>query len=92
MLAYIDKLKGVKVISKKSWFLTDDYEAYFSYKNHLFIVYTPFTEVEVTVDKKDTPPQIIKEVLEHAASYNNVSLLHSLVCSFKYFLLPFNAR
>jgi len=92
MVAHIEKLNGVKILAKKSWGLTDDFEAYFEYKGYRFIVETPFVEVEVTVIDKRVPKEIIKEVLEHAANYKWVNPIIFIWAMLRYFLLPFNPR
>jgi hypothetical protein len=45
LLWHLCKLPGLKVIAKKSWALTDDFKAYFTYKDRLFIVYTPMVDL-----------------------------------------------
>ena len=71
-------------------FLTDDFEGYFEYKGHRFIVETPFVEVEVSVIDKDAPKEIIAEVLKHAAKYNRVNPFSFIWGMLRYFILPFN--
>ena len=92
MVAHIERLKGAKVIAKKFWVLTDDFEAYFEYRGYLFIVETPFVEVEVGVVDKTAPKEIIEEVLQHASNYKWVNPFLFFRAMVRYFLLPFNPR
>lgn len=67
MLLHMETHKGVTVVAKKSWILTDDFEGFFNFKGYLFVVETPFAEVEImAVEPSETPPYVINEVIEHA--------------------------
>ncbi|WP_444926804.1 hypothetical protein ACJJI4_01420 [Microbulbifer sp. TRSA002] len=90
MVAHIERLRGVKVIAKKSYFITDDFEAYLEYKGCRFIVETPFAEIEVSVIDKDAPKEVVREVLEHASNYKLVNPFMFIVAMVRYFFLPFN--
>lgn len=90
IVAHIERKKGVKVLAKKSWVLSDDFEAYFEYKGYRFIVETPFVEVEVSVIDKRVPKDIAKEVLEYAANYKWVNPVVFIWAMLRYFMLPFN--
>lgn len=90
MLLHIEQLPGTKVIAKKSWFLTDDFEGYFTYENHLFLVETPYAEIEVCTIDKDISAEVRDAVLKHAAHYKRVSPLQFLSALIRYTFLPFN--
>ena len=92
ILLHLERLKGLKVIAKKSWLLTDDFEAYFIYKDHLFVLYTPFSEVVVEPASKNVPVKIIKEVFNHIKEYRIVWIHRSILGVLKYVLLPFNPK
>ncbi|TNE89913.1 hypothetical protein [Porticoccus sp.] len=92
MVAHIERLNGVKVLAKKSWGMTDDFEAFFEYKGYRFIVETPFVEVEVAAFDKRVPKEITKEVLDHAANYKWVNPVTFIWAMLRYFILPFNPR
>jgi len=90
MLIHLERIKGLKVIAKKSWFLTDDFEAFFTFKGYVFVLYTPFAEIEVETHSKGVPREVTLEVFEHVKNYKIVWLHHSVLKGFKYFFLPFN--
>jgi hypothetical protein len=92
MLVHIERLPEAKVIAKKSWFLTDDFEGYIDYKGHRFLVETPFVEIEVIALNKETPTHIVREVLEHAEKYKWVNPFSFIFAMFRYLMLPFNPR
>lgn len=90
MLSHIERLPRAKIVAKKSWFLTDDFEGFFTYKGLLFVVETPF--VEVCVVDKDIPFDIRDEVLNHAVSYKWVNTFRFTWAMVRYLILPFNPR
>jgi hypothetical protein len=83
-------LPGVNVIAKKSWVLTDDFEAYFTYKGRLFVLNTPFVNVWVSLIGLPADEALFGEVERAVWSYSwGHSLLGPLAFA-KYFFLPFN--
>lgn len=92
MLSHIERLPSAKIVAKKSWFLTDDFEGFFTYKGFLFVVETPFAVVEVCVVDKDIPLDIRNEVLNHAVSYKWVNPFKFTWALVRYLILPFNPR
>ena len=49
LLLHLEALPGLTVIAQKSWWFTDDFEAYFTYKGRLFVLNTPFVQVWVSL-------------------------------------------
>ena len=90
ILVHLEKLDGLKIIAKKSWVLTDDFEAYFTYKDFTFVLFTPFSEIEIEPDIKDTPKEITKEIFNHLNKYKTIWLYSYIKGLFKYALLPYN--
>ena len=91
ILVHLEDCPGVEVIAKKSWLLTDDFEAYFSYKGFLFVVETPFVEIEISPVNK-APEKIRNEIFSHVEKFEWVSPIKVMIGICRYFLLPFNPR
>ena len=92
MFSHIERLPIAKIETKKFWFLADDLEGFFTYKGFLFVVETPFYEVEACVVDKDIPSDIRDEVLNHAISYKWVNPSRFTWAIVRYLTLPFNPR
>ena len=92
ILIHLERLSGLTVIAKKSWVLTDDFEAYFLYKEHAFVLYTPFSEVEITPGSEDAPIEITQEIFNHIKDYKTVWFHESILGWIRYLLLPFNYK
>jgi len=69
LLLYIEGLPGVKVLAKKSWALTDDFEAYFSYKGRLWVIETPFSLIEVALLGQPPDERLFQEVESRVRQY-----------------------
>ncbi len=92
VLLHLERLKGLKVLSKRSFFYTDEYEACFTYKGNTFVLFTPFSEIELEPDKKETPKEVTEEVFAHLEKYKTVWLPHYIFGLIKYALLPSSKR
>ena len=83
-------LSGVKVLAKKSWVLTDDFEAYFMYKSRLCVMNTPFVNVWVSLIGLPADELLFGEVERAVQSYSWYHSFLGPLAFAKYFLLPFN--
>jgi hypothetical protein len=92
LLLHVEALPGVKVIAKKSWVLTDDFEAYFTYKGRLFVMNTPFVNVWISLIGQPADESLFKEVeaQAQAQSYSWLYVFLSPIAFAKYFFLPLN--
>jgi len=87
---HLESLKGLKVIAKKSWALTDDFEAYFEYRNRLYLVQTPMVDVWI-IQLGSEPDEVgFAEVEAAVRCCPRWKFFFSLIPILKYFLLPFN--
>lgn len=88
LLWHIARLPGAKVLAKKSWVLTDDFEAYFLYKGRLFVMQTPF--VNVWVSQLGEPPDehLFAEVERKVQSFSWWLLPLIPLTLLKYSVLP----
>ena len=90
LLLHLAQLPGLRVIAKKSWALTDDFEAYFLYKGRLFVVYTPMVDVMVALIGQPADEQVFSEVEAQVQSFSGWSYLLAPLAIVRYFFLPFN--
>jgi hypothetical protein len=70
LLGHLACLKGVKVVSKKSWALTDDFEAYFTFKGRLFIMDTPYVDVWVGLIGQPADEELFAEIDQHVQKFS----------------------
>lgn len=90
LMWHLEKLKGLRVVAKKSWALTDDFEAYFLYRDRLYLMQTPWVEVWILQLGSEPDPQGFSEVEAAVQSFPAWKYMVSLVPIAKYFFLPFN--
>jgi hypothetical protein len=62
-------LQNAQVIAKKSWAMTDDFEAYFLYKGRLFILYSPLAKILVSLIGQPADRELFEEVEAKVKSY-----------------------
>ena len=91
-MIHLERLNGLRFISKRSWFLTDDFEAGFSYKGHQFVLWTPYVEIEINGINKGIPETVVNEIFDHVKAYKRVWLWTRIVEGGRYWFLPFSAK
>ncbi|PND36796.1 hypothetical protein C1O66_04085 [Paucibacter aquatile] len=91
LLWHIAQLPGVTVLAKKSWALTDDFEAYFTYKGQMFCLQTPFVNA-CLVMRAPGDPLIFQELEDHISQYRVPSTLVSMLAMLRFFVLPSNPK
>jgi len=84
------KLPGLRVVAKKSWALTDDFEAYFLYKGRMFVMQTPLVNVWVSLLGQPADESLFSEVEALVRSYGVSLSPFSLVAWVCYCFLPAN--
>ena len=90
LLWHLTRLQGLRVIAKKSWALTDDFEAYFTYKERLFVMETPFARVNVVLLGPAADERLFSEVEAQVQSFPWYLLLLGPVALMRFFFRPFN--
>ena len=90
VLVHIDRLPAVRVLSKRSWTMSDSFESVFEYCGHLFLVSLPFGNVTVAALDARTPPLLIEKLAAHIDNYRTVWPQQWLWAIARYFFLPFN--
>lgn len=92
ILAHVLKLESTKVLAQKSWILTDDYQAEFSFKGRVFVISTFMDSVDISPHDKNVPNELAKELYGHIKDYTNISFFQRLSTFGHCFFKPFNYR
>ena len=90
LLLWLERLPGLRVIAKKSWALTDDFEAFFLYKGRLFVINTPMVNVWVSLVGQPADEPLFAEVETQVQRFSPWYYLLAPLAIARYFLLPFN--
>ena len=90
MLWHLSRLPGLRVIAKKSWALTDDFEAFFLYKGRLFVMWTPFVHVWISLLGQDPDEQLFSEVETHVQRFRAWTYLLAPLAVVRFVFTPFN--
>jgi hypothetical protein len=90
LLLHLERLSGLKVLAKKSWAMTDDFEAYFLYKGRLFVMETPMVNVWVSLIGQPADEALFREVEAQIQSFSAWFYFLAPVAIAKYFFTPFN--
>lgn len=79
LLLFLEMLPGVRILSKRSFAMTDEFEAYFTYKDRLWLVDTPFSLIEVSLLGQPPNESLFQEIETRVRAYSPLLV----------FLLPF---
>jgi hypothetical protein len=90
LLWHVSRLQGVKVVAKKSWAFADDFEAFFTYKDRLFVMETPFSNVQVVLLGRRPDETLFSEVEMHVRRFPPAICLIAPIALLRFFFLPFN--
>ena len=90
LLWHLQSLDGLRVVARKSFPFTDDFEAYFIYKERLFVVQTPFTNIWVSLLGQPADEGLFTQVESHVRRFNWLYALASPIGGFRYLFLPGN--
>lgn len=90
VLWHMSRLAGARVIAKKSWVMTDDFEGYFFYKDRFFVLETPFVNIEFEMLGQPDDQLLWDEVEAHLQKFNNWLTLLSPLAFARYLFTPFN--
>src|SRR5512135_1872406 len=84
------RLPGLRVVAKKSWVLTDDFEAYFLYKERLFVMQTPYVNVWISLLGQPADEPLFAELEAQVQKYGFFSALCAPFTWVRYLPLPAN--
>ncbi|MGP4846942.1 hypothetical protein ACTXGQ_22730, partial [Marinobacter sp. 1Y8] len=90
ILAYVLNITTTKVLAKKSWLLTDDYQAEFEYKGHVFVLCTPMDSVDIFPYDQSAPNEIIHELFNYIQNFKAPPFTKLITTFVKCFFLPWN--
>jgi len=88
MLLHIERLPQVRVLSKISWFITDSFEARFTFKGYRFWMAIPFGFIAIARDAPDIPQAVFDELAGHVENYRTIWPFQFLRGLIRYWLLP----
>lgn len=89
VLVHIDRLPEVRVLAKRSWAMSDTFEAVFEYRGHRFLMSLPFGSITIEAEDASTPRELIEELAAHIDRYRTVWPTQWLWAIARYFFLPF---
>jgi hypothetical protein len=90
MLVHIERLPGVTVIAKRSWAISDSFDAFFDYRGCRFYMGIPFGCIMIAPqDRRRMPGGVIDELAAHIDDYRPVWPMQLLWALARYFFLPF---
>jgi hypothetical protein len=89
LLLYLEMLPGVHVLSKVAFPLTDEFEAYFSYRDRLWAVATPFSKIEVSLLGQPADEALFREVEARVQAYPSIMSFLLPLAFARYFLVRF---
>ena len=89
LLRYLEKTLKIEVLSKKSWVLTDDFEAHFRFRDFRFVMCTPYVNVwiETQNPKAVDAVEALADAVRNFQEPNKLSVALSVT---RYLLKPFN--
>jgi hypothetical protein len=91
VLVHLERLRQVRVLTKKSWILSDSFEAHFDYRGQRFVMEMPFGCITITALDATTSLERIQELAAHIDNYRIVWPTHLVWAIVRYFFLPLEA-
>ncbi|MBI9091636.1 MAG: hypothetical protein JEZ12_20695 [Desulfobacterium sp.] len=72
ILIHLERLTGIKVLSKASSVFTDDVQIEYTYKGYPFVAESPFSYLLISAKSPNVPETIFEEVVNHIENYKTV--------------------
>lgn len=92
MLAHIERLPTVIVLAKRSWAMSDSFEACFEHRNCRFIMKIPYGRIIIVTQNENTPIELLHEIAAHIDNYHTVWPTQLVWAMARYFFLPFKPQ
>jgi hypothetical protein len=73
ILGHLLRLPSVKPISFSSFPMTDDVWLHFQYRDHPFLIESPFAYLWLEADSADVPEEVFRDLERHVLEYRRVS-------------------
>jgi hypothetical protein len=89
LLVHIERLAGVVLLSKRSWAMSDTFEAIFAFRGHRFAMELRYGCIMIFAQQPTTPREHIDALAEHIDNYRTVWPAQLLWAFARYFFLPF---
>ena len=87
LLYHLEKVAGINVLAKSSWFLSGDYFADFEYQGYRFEIETPLSTPWLSATE-GCPEEVFEELLRYVNSYSHLKPLIGFIGFFRYLRLP----
>jgi hypothetical protein len=89
MLVHIERLADVKLLAKRSWAMSDSFEAIFTFRGHRFAMQLRYGCIMIFAKEPATPLEHIEALAAHIDNYQTVWPTQLLWAFARYFFLPF---
>jgi len=90
LLWHMAALEGLIVLAKKSFAMTDEFGAYFVYKNRLIVMETPFSLINISMLGSSANETLFIEVEEHVKKYDRKMSFFGPIAFLRYLPTPAN--
>jgi hypothetical protein len=91
MLVHIERLDGVTLLAKRSWAMSDSFEAIFAFHDHHFVMELRYGCIMIFAQEPTTPREHIDTLAAHIDRYHTVWPMQLLWAFARYFFLPFKS-
>jgi hypothetical protein len=89
MLVHIERMAGVALLAKRSWAMSDSFEAIFAFRGHRFCMELRYGCIMIFAKQPDTPRVHLDALAAHIDNYQTVWPAQLLWAFARYFFLPF---
>ncbi len=91
LLVHIERIAGLRLLAKRSWAMSDSFEATFCFDDHRFVMELCYGRIMIFATDPATPYELIDELTSHINNYRTVWPTQLLWAFTRYFFLPFNS-
>jgi hypothetical protein len=92
MLVHIERMVGIKLLAKRSWAMSDSFEAIFVFRGYRFAMELYYGCITVSADSPTTPRELLDELAAHIDNYHTVWPTQLFWGIARYFFLPFKTE
>ena len=89
MLVHLERLPDVALLAKRSWAMSDSFEAIFTFRGHRFGMELRYGRLMISATDPATPLDDIDALAAHIDNYQTVWPTQMLWAFARYFFLPF---
>jgi hypothetical protein len=88
ILVHIERLNGVRVISKQAWFMADQFHAVFLYESRRFELVLNYGRFRILCIDGAPSPDLFDQLVDHMNAYRTVWPHQLAFAALRYFFLP----